>query len=97
MSGEMLGGKEIRMAGVNGFDDMDCTDDVLDRELMGIQSRGCRVKGGTLILEKETAIDTRMDACIKTRKRVRGRNMSDSTEMIRNRENEIFERYLGAC
>lgn len=96
-SGEMLGGKEIKMAGANGFDEMNCTDDVFDRELMGIQSRGCRVKGGTLILEKETAIDTRIDACIKTRKRVRGKNMSESTEIIRNRENEIFERYLGEC
>ena len=90
MTGAWKGGNEVKMAGANGFDGMNSVEDVYDRELTGTQKRGCRVKGGTLIVEKETTIDTRIDACIKTRRTVKGKNMSESAQLIDARENEVF-------
>lgn len=91
-TGEELGDghvDEIKMAGANKFS-FKSIDEVLDRELVGIQNRGYRVKGGIMIFEHETTIDTRMDACIKRVKRVKGMNMKGSRSVLMDRRSEFL-------
>lgn len=92
-TGEILGGSEIKMAGANGFDGFDCLNDVVNKELKGVQTRGYRVNGGILLMEKEVTIDTRMDACIKSRRRMKGMNHEQSVVKRKEIEDSIWESY----
>lgn len=90
---EPNGQSEIKMAGANGFDGFETMDDVLNKELIGTQRRGYRVNGGILIMDKEVAIDTRVDAALKSRRKVKGMNHARSTEYMEKTERDIFERF----
>lgn len=92
-TGEITGDKEIKMAGANGFDGFTCLEDVVDKELTGKQTRGYRVNGGILLMDKDVAIDTRMDACLKSKKRIRGMNYEQSEIRIKEIENNIWEEF----
>ena len=88
---EPNGESEIKMAGANGFDGFECMDDVLNKELTGTQKRGYRVNGGIMFMEKNVAIDTRMDACLKSKRMIKGMNTEQSMTEIARRETEIWE------
>lgn len=93
MTGEFKGGKEIKMAGANRFEGMDCVEDVVGKVLYGEQLGGCRVKGGTLLMERKTMIDLRTDDCVTTRTRVKGMNRSNGMMEMSKRENNVFEAF----
>lgn len=89
-TGAYIGGNEIKMAGANGFEGMDSVEDVVGKELYGTQLGGCRVNGGTLLLDKEVQIDLRVDACLKTRERVPGMSTSAGMIEMARRKNDVF-------
>lgn len=92
-TGEELGDghiDEIKMAGANKFS-FDSIDQVQDRELKGIQNRGYRVKGGIMIFEHETTIDTRVNACMKKAQRIRGKTHKESRSVIGSRRDAFLK------
>ena len=84
---------EIKMAGANGFEGFNCVDDVLNKELMGTQTRGYRVRGGILLMDKPVSIDTRMDACIKRKVSVGVLNSELSEQLLMKIRKELLEKY----
>lgn len=92
-TGEPNGDKEIKMAGANRFEGFESIEDVVNKELTGQQRRGYRVSGGILFMDMDVAIDTRMDAAIKSRRRVKGMNHAESMNEIARREEEIWEEW----
>ena len=89
-TGKALGGKEIKLAGANGFSNFNEVADVFNQELTVEQTRGYRVCGGTMLYEHDTTVDTRLDAGMKTVKKIKGMNTENSMKEIARRENEIF-------
>ena len=89
-TGKALGGKEIKLAGANGFSNFNEVADVFDEELTVEQTRGYRVCGGTMLYEHDTTVDTRLDAGMKTIKKIKGMNTENSMKEIARRENAIF-------
>lgn len=92
-TGELTEENEIKMAGANGFEGFTCVEDVLNKELKGTQRRGCRVRGGTLIMEKEVTIDTRIDAALVTKRKIRGMTQLMSDDVLDRRISDIWEEY----
>lgn len=82
--------KEIKMAGVNRFEGMECVEDVLGKKLYGSQLGGCRVKGGTLLLPRKTEIDLSIDN-ITTRTRVKGMSRTKGMIEMKKREDDVFK------
>ena len=82
---------EIKMAGANAFDNCTCMADVMGKELKVKQKRGYRVRGGTLIFEHDTTVDTRDDAEMVHVRRVKKKNISDSARILKEREDAIFK------
>ena len=98
-TGELLHDKdgneksEIKMAGANAFDNCKCMDDVIGKLMTVKQKRGFRVRGGTLIFEHDTTVDTRTleeEDVMVHRKKIRGKNMSESARILKEREDKIF-------
>ena len=82
---------EIKMAGANAFENCTCMTDVMNKELKVKQKRGYRVRGGTLIFEHDTTVDTRDDAEMVHVRRVKKKNISDSARILKEREDAIFK------
>lgn len=81
--------KEIKMAGVNGFDGMECVEDVAGKVLYGTQLGGCRVHGGMLLLERRSEVDVRED-CITSRRKVKGMNAMDGEKWLDMKRKEVL-------
>ena len=96
-TGELLHDKEgnekneIKMAGANAFENCECMDDVVNKELKVKQKRGYRVRGGVLIFDRETTVDTRDDAEMEHVRRVKGKNLTESAQILKEREDAIFK------
>ena len=83
---------DIKTAGANAFENCTCMADVMNKELKVKQKRGYRVRGGTLIFEHDTTVDTRDDddGMVHVR-RVKRKNISDSARILKEREDAIFK------
>lgn len=90
-TGKVNGGKEIKLAGANGFSKFNEIADVYNMELTVEQNRGYRVCGGTMIYEHDTSVDTRLDAGMKCVKKIKGMNTKNSLSEIARREKAIFD------
>lgn len=96
-TGELLHDKdgneqnEIKMAGANAFENCKCMADVVNKELKVKQKRGYRVRGGVLIFEHDTTVDTTDDDDGMVHvKRVKKKNLTESARILREREDAIF-------
>lgn len=94
-TGEPNGDTEIKMAGVNDTSAFKCIADVLNKVLKGIQRRAYRVKGGTLIMEKEVEIDATVDTALKTVVKVKGLSKRASVEEVKRRREHGIQQING--
>lgn len=81
---------ETKMGGVNGVK-WSTLEDVYDKEMYGTQTRGYRVKGGTILMDKPVTISTSIDACIKTKRKIKGKTQRESDMLLKQREQKIWE------
>lgn len=83
---------EIKMAGANDFENCKCMADVVNKDLKVKQKRGYRVRGGVLIFEHETTVDTtdNDDGMVHV-KRVKKKNLTESAQILKEREDAIFK------
>lgn len=89
-SGAVIGGNEIKMAGVNNTNGFKSLADVIGKKLSGIQRRAYRVKGGILLMDKQVEIDA-TDDCVTTVSRIPGYSIPASAKMIEDMEGELWD------
>lgn len=80
---------ETKMAGANDFENCKSIDDVVNKELTVRQKRGYRVRGGTLIFEHDTTVDTTDDGMEHVR-RIKGMGETKSMKVLKEREDAVF-------
>lgn len=86
---------ETKMAGANGLV-WEHISDLIGKELKATRTTGYRVHGGTILMDKEVSVDTRVDACIKSRVKLKGMTQDESDKEMNRVRNEIFDRF-GWC
>ena len=81
---------EIKMAGVNSFENLKTVDDIYDKKIHGVQKRAYNVKGGKLIMELPTEIDSEL---MSRKYRIKGKSSEVSEEIYRTKVTDIMEKY----
>ncbi len=86
---------ETKMAGANGLK-WEHIKDVIGKEMKATRTTGYRVHGGTLLMDKEVSVDTTVDACIKSKRKLKGKTQEESDKELKRIDDAIFAKY-GWC